>query len=121
MKQRVYVDTSAIGGIFDPEFKEWSEKLEDEFRSGLKIMVISDLILKELEDAPDMVRGVLDHIPKENKEYITLNDEAKQLKKDGIPEDEVKRLEDDIQKLTDKYIKQVDELIEAKEKDMMSV
>jgi ribosome recycling factor len=51
----------------------------------------------------------------------SANDEAKQLKKDGIPEDEIKKLEDDIQKLTDKYIKQVDIVSEAKEKDMMAV
>lgn len=51
----------------------------------------------------------------------SANDEAKTLKKDGVPEDEVKRLEDEIQKLTDKYIKQVDELSDKKEKDMMSV
>ncbi len=51
----------------------------------------------------------------------TANDEAKDLKKEGVPEDEVKRLEDEIQKLTDKYIKIVDELSEAKEKDMMTV
>jgi ribosome recycling factor len=49
------------------------------------------------------------------------NDDAKQLKKDGTPEDEVKKLEDDIQKLTDKYIQKVDELSDAKEKDMMAV
>lgn len=51
----------------------------------------------------------------------SANDEAKTLKKDGVPEDEVKRLEDEIQKLTDTYIKQVDELSDKKEKDMMSV
>lgn len=51
----------------------------------------------------------------------TANEEAKNLKKDGIPEDEIKRLEDEIQKLTDKHIKIVDELSEAKEKDMMAV
>nr|NQU90193.1 ribosome recycling factor [Bacteroidota bacterium] len=51
----------------------------------------------------------------------SANDDAKQLKKDGIPEDEIKKLEDDIQKLTDKFIKKMDELIEIKEKDMMAV
>jgi ribosome recycling factor len=49
------------------------------------------------------------------------NDDAKQLKKDGTPEDEVKKLADEIQKLTDKFINQVDVLSEAKEKDMMAV
>ncbi len=51
----------------------------------------------------------------------SANDDAKTLKKDGIPEDEVKKLEEEIQKLTDKFIKKVDELFEAKEKDMMAV
>jgi ribosome recycling factor len=51
----------------------------------------------------------------------SANDEAKQLKKDGLPEDEAKKLEDDIQKLTDKYAKKIDDLFEAKEKDLMAV
>lgn len=51
----------------------------------------------------------------------SANDEAKQLKKDGLPEDEAKRLEDDIQKLTDQYVKKVDDLTDVKEKDLMSV
>jgi ribosome recycling factor len=51
----------------------------------------------------------------------SANDEVKTLKKDGVPEDEIKRLEDEVQKLTDKYIKQVDALSDAKEKDMMVV
>lgn len=51
----------------------------------------------------------------------TANEEAKNLKKEGIPEDEVKRLEDEIQKLTDNHIKVVDELSDAKEKDIMTV
>lgn len=49
------------------------------------------------------------------------NDEAKKLEKEGIPEDEVKRLVDKIQELTDKYIAQVDKITEAKEKDILTV
>ncbi|MFH1161004.1 MAG: ribosome recycling factor [bacterium] len=51
----------------------------------------------------------------------SANDTAKQLKKDGIPEDEVTKLETDIQKLTDEFIGQVDKLLEVKEKDIMTV
>jgi ribosome recycling factor len=51
----------------------------------------------------------------------SANDDAKQLKKDGLPEDDVKKLEDDIQKLTDNYVKKVDDRIEDKEKDLMAV
>jgi ribosome recycling factor len=49
------------------------------------------------------------------------NETAKKLKKDGIPEDEVDRLEEDIQKLTDEYISKVDKILEIKEKDIMTV
>jgi len=46
---QVYIDTSAIGGCIDQEFKEWSIKLFDEFNNGNKIAVISDITLDELE------------------------------------------------------------------------
>lgn len=49
------------------------------------------------------------------------NDTAKQLKKDGIPEDEITKLEDDIQKLTDEAISRIDKILEVKEKDIMTV
>ena len=49
------------------------------------------------------------------------NDTAKQMKKDGTPEDEADKLESDIQKLTDEYTSIVDTVLEAKEKDIMTV
>jgi len=51
----------------------------------------------------------------------SANDEAKNLEKDGLPEDEGKQLIDEIQKLTDKYIQNVDQLVEAKDKEVMTV
>ena len=38
-----------------------------------------------------------------------------------ITEDELKSAEDQIQKLTDKKVAQIDSMIEAKEKEVMSV
>jgi ribosome recycling factor len=49
------------------------------------------------------------------------NETAKKLKKDGTPEDEVDKLEADIQKITDDYIGKVDKILEAKDKDIMTV
>ncbi|MEI6173031.1 MAG: ribosome recycling factor [Bacteroidota bacterium] len=49
------------------------------------------------------------------------NETAKKLKKDGLPEDEIDKLEADIQKLTDEYISKVDKILEVKEKDIMTV
>ena len=49
------------------------------------------------------------------------NETAKKLKKDGVPEDEVDKLEIDIQKITDEYITRIDKIFEVKEKDIMTV
>ncbi len=43
------------------------------------------------------------------------------IKADGFPEDEEKRLQDEVQKLTDDATKAVDELLADKEKDIMTV
>ena len=44
-----------------------------------------------------------------------------QKKKSEITEDEQKKAEDDLQKLTDKYIKKVDEACAVKEKELMEI
>lgn len=43
------------------------------------------------------------------------------LKKHEIPEDEERRAQDDVQKLTDRYVAEVDRLLAEKEKDLMAV
>lgn len=49
-------------------------------------------------------------------------DEVKKLKKDNqISEDDEKRFENEIQKLTDDAVKKIDEMLDAKEKDIMQV
>lgn len=49
------------------------------------------------------------------------NDAFKKLAKGEISEDEIKQLGDELQKMTDKYIKSVDALMEAKSKEIMTV
>ena len=49
-------------------------------------------------------------------------DIAKAKQKEGeITEDELKRAEDDIQKMTDKNIEEIDKILANKEKEVMSV
>jgi ribosome recycling factor len=43
------------------------------------------------------------------------------LKEKEITEDEERQAEDEIQKLTDKYVKQIDEALKAKEEDLMEI
>lgn len=50
------------------------------------------------------------------------NDKLKAIKKDkDVSEDELKKYEDQVQKKTDAFVKKVDELISAKEKEIMSI
>jgi ribosome recycling factor len=50
------------------------------------------------------------------------NDDVKALAKDGtITDDQIKRGTDHVQKLTDKFIKQIDDLVHGKEKEIMEV
>lgn len=49
------------------------------------------------------------------------NDFLKKLGKTEISEDEIKQMEDSLQKLTDKYIKDIDALMEVKTKEIMTV
>ncbi len=48
-------------------------------------------------------------------------DQLKKLQKDGLPEDVEKDDEEKVQKFTDKFVKKVDEVLEAKEKEIMTV
>jgi len=49
------------------------------------------------------------------------NDAFKKLAKGDVSEDEAKKLEEDLQKLTDKYIKEIDKAVEEKSKEIMTV
>ena len=49
------------------------------------------------------------------------NDAFKKLAKEDVSEDEIKALEEQTQKLTDKYIKEVDQMVDVKSKEIMTV
>lgn len=48
-------------------------------------------------------------------------DYIKELKNEGLSEDLAKSAEGEIQEVTDNYVKKIDELIDAKEKDIMTI
>lgn len=70
------------------------------------------VVRKKAEDGKIAVRNVRHKI----------HDELKaELKDHKITEDESKRLQDQLQKLTDKHIKEIDSLVSVKEKEIMEV
>lgn len=50
-----------------------------------------------------------------------INDELKKLQKDGASEDDIKRAEERVQKITDQYSTKIDELLGKKEVDIMKI
>ena len=76
---RIYVDTSVIGGCLDNEFEKHSNQLFEEFTVGKKRLVISDLVLFELEGAPENVREVLNRVIEDKIEYVFRNEELMSL------------------------------------------
>jgi hypothetical protein len=92
MVQRVYIDTSVIGGCFDEEFKTWSNLLIKELLSGQKIAIISDVTIDEIQDAPKPVQEKLDEIIRSDfKELIASDQEAHELAESYIIEGAVSR------------------------------
>ncbi|HLI95052.1 MAG TPA: ribosome recycling factor [Candidatus Baltobacteraceae bacterium] len=70
------------------------------------------VVKKKAEDGKVAVRNV----------RHKLHDDLKtQLKDHKITEDESKRLQDQLQKLTDKFVKDIDQLVTAKEKEILEV
>jgi ribosome recycling factor len=93
------VDGSAIRLVIPP--------LSEERRKDL-----AKLVKKKAEDGRVSVRNV----------RHKSHDELKaQLKAGDITEDDGKRMQESLQRLTDKYVKEIDGLVVAKEKEIMEV
>ena len=97
-----------------------------------KAILTSDLGLNPNNDGK-VIRLVFPELTEERRKDLVkdvavrnirrdANDAYKKLKKEeDVSEDEIKELEDKVQKLTDKYIKDVDAAVEAKGKEIMTV
>jgi predicted nucleic acid-binding protein len=79
MKQRIYIDTSVVGGYFDEEFKETTTKLFDRLNNNEIIFVVSDLLDLELLSAPQQVRQLLHNYSVDKYQRVELTEEAIKL------------------------------------------
>jgi predicted nucleic acid-binding protein len=78
-KERVYVDTSVIGGCFDEEFADASQGLVEMALTGKIVLVVSDLLARELALAPAEVRAIVDALPGDSVEKVKVNAETEAL------------------------------------------
>jgi hypothetical protein len=78
-KVRVYADTSVFGGVEDVEFAEHSRRFFDQVRQGRYVLLMSSEVLRELEEAPDGIRGLWRDLPPGAVEAVPAGDEATSL------------------------------------------
>lgn len=103
MTSDIGINPSNDGSVIRLVFPELTEDRRKELAKEVK---------KKAEDAKVAVRNI----------RRDGNDALKKLGKSSeVSEDEVKQLEDQLQKLTDKYVKEIDVLMEAKSKEIMTV
>ncbi len=96
------INPSNDGKIIRLVFPELTEERRKELAKDIK---------KKGENAKVAIRNI----------RRDANDTFKKLAKEDISEDEIKDLEDKAQKMTDKYIAQIDKAVEAKTKEILTV
>lgn len=79
MRQRIYIDTSVVGGYFDEEFSEATTKLFERFENGDVLFIVSDLLDLELLNAPQHVAALLLRYSADKFERVALTQEAVSL------------------------------------------
>jgi ribosome recycling factor len=131
-----------VGNITVPEprilqIQPWESKMVREIE---KAIMTSDLGINPTNDGR-VIRLVFPELTEERRKDLVkdirkkgeagkvavrnirrdANDHLKKLAKTDVSEDEIKDLEDTIQKLTDKYIKDIDKAVEEKSKEILTV
>lgn len=103
LKADIGINPNNDGKVIRLAFPELTEERRKELAKDIK---------KIAEDAKVAIRSI-------RREGM---DEYKTMQKESIiTEDDLKRAEDDIQKITDKRIAEIDQILENKEKEIMSV
>ncbi|MBL1351797.1 MAG: ribosome recycling factor [Zetaproteobacteria bacterium] len=137
------VPLSQVGNISVPEARmliiaPWEKNLLNDIEKAIQS---SDLGLNPSNDG-EVIRLILPELNEERrKEFVKqvkqvgekarvsirnirrdANDDVKKSEKaDSLSEDEVKRMQDKVQKITDRFIVEVEKIIEHKEKDILTV
>lgn len=82
---RIYADTSVLGGCEDPEFQVPSLAFIRGVREGRYTLLITDVVLAELEQAPNAVKERVAALPPHHIERIELTAEVLSLR-DAYPD-----------------------------------
>ena len=133
---------NAVANISVPEariiqIQPWEAKMVKEIS---KAILASDLGITPTDDGR-VIRLVFPELTEERRKQLAKdikkkgedakvavrnirrdgNDSFKKLKGTDVSEDEIAELEEDLQKMTDKFVKKIDEAVEEKSKEIMTV
>ena len=128
----VATPVAQVGNVSVPEartimIQPWEPNLLKEIE---KAILVSDIGITPTNDGkairlnfPDLTEERRKELAKDvKKRGEDANDFVKKQNKAGdLNEDQAKDEEDKVQKMTDKYIKQIDEAVDAKSKEIMTV
>ena len=119
------------------QIQPWEKKMLKEIE---KAILVSDLGINPTNDG-NTIRLIFPELTEERRKELAKdvkkkgegakvairnirrdgNDAFKKLKGSDVSEDEIKDLEETLQKMTDKFIKEVDKTVEKKTKEVMTV
>jgi len=88
-RQRIYIDTSIVGGFFDIEFEKETKMLFERLENKEVIFVISEVLREELKGAPERVKNLLENYSDDMFEEVLLTDAARELADKYIAENVV--------------------------------
>lgn len=137
------VPVNQVGNISVPEprvlmITPWEKSVLKDIEKAIQV---ADLGLNPSNDG-EVVRVILPELTEERRKELVkqvravaekakvsvrnirrdANEEVKsKVKSEGLSEDESKRLQDRIQKITDKFIAEIDQITEHKEKEILTV
>ncbi len=86
MRQRLYIDTSVFGGLYDEEFEEFTRPLFDRIQKEEFMLLFSTVTQDELENAPTQVRELVQRLNAQSTEFIELTEDAVELATQYIAE-----------------------------------
>ena len=79
MKQRIYIDTSVVGGYYDAEFKEHTVPLFERIFNGEFSVLLSTVTQDELENAPTHVQELIRNMHNEFTEFLPISNDVVDL------------------------------------------
>ena len=115
------MDTSVWGGVDDKEFSDWTVPFFEQARQGKFTIILSDVTLGELNQAPEIIRNLPTTVPSNFIELVSITDEQLNLADKYVQEGALtSKFHSDAQHIAISSILKVDSLVSWNFKHMVN-